>query len=96
MCPHLGANLGVGGKVIGNTVECPFHKWTFDGAGCVTGIPYTDTINKRANLFSFPVKVHYGNLMAWYHPERTAPSFELASVPQLDSGAFTGPLSAQP
>jgi phenylpropionate dioxygenase-like ring-hydroxylating dioxygenase large terminal subunit len=92
-CPHLGANIGVGGKVIGKTVECPFHKWTFDGAGCVAGIPYTDTINKRANLFSFPVQVHYGNLMAWFHPERAAPSFELLSVPQLDSGEFNGPLS---
>ncbi|KAJ3203690.1 hypothetical protein HK099_001404 [Clydaea vesicula] len=24
-CPHLGANLGLGGKVIGNNLVCPFH-----------------------------------------------------------------------
>src|SRR6266446_1371264 len=30
-CPHLGAHIGVGGKVIGNTVQCPFHKWQFNG-----------------------------------------------------------------
>ena len=29
-CPHLGAHLGVGGKVRGATLECPFHGWAFD------------------------------------------------------------------
>jgi phenylpropionate dioxygenase-like ring-hydroxylating dioxygenase large terminal subunit len=91
-CPHLGANIGVGGKVVGNSIQCPFHKWEFDGAGCVTAIPYAP-INQRARLFSFPVQTHYGNLMAWYHPDRTPPSYELPRVPELDSGAFSGPLN---
>ena len=26
-CTHLGAHLGVGGKVKGNCLECPFHGW---------------------------------------------------------------------
>ncbi len=31
-CAHMGANLGVGGRVRYNTcIECPFHGWTFDG-----------------------------------------------------------------
>ena len=30
-CPHLGANLAVGGKVVGNCIQCPFHLWQFDG-----------------------------------------------------------------
>ena len=30
-CPHLGANLGRGGKVEGNTIRCPFHGWRFEG-----------------------------------------------------------------
>jgi cholesterol 7-dehydrogenase len=25
-CPHMGADLGVGGKVVGDCIECPFHK----------------------------------------------------------------------
>ncbi|KAI8431829.1 hypothetical protein MSG28_016231, partial [Choristoneura fumiferana] len=32
-CPHLGANLGVGGTVSGGCIECPFHKWRFDDGG---------------------------------------------------------------
>jgi phenylpropionate dioxygenase-like ring-hydroxylating dioxygenase large terminal subunit len=23
----LGAHLGVGGKVVGNSIQCPFHGW---------------------------------------------------------------------
>ena len=31
-CAHMGAHLGVGGKVRHETcIECPFHGWTFDG-----------------------------------------------------------------
>ncbi len=32
-CAHMGANLGVGGKVkLNQCIECPFHGWLFDGA----------------------------------------------------------------
>ena len=31
-CPHIGANLGIGGKVVHQTcIQCPFHGWEFDG-----------------------------------------------------------------
>ena len=39
-CPHLGAHLGVNSDVVGNDLRCPFHHWTFNGDGGVTGIPY--------------------------------------------------------
>lgn len=92
-CPHLGANIGVGGKVIGNTVQCPFHKWQFDGDGAVAAIPYAQQLNKKACLYSFPLKTHHGNLMAWHHPDRVAPLFELPRVPELEADGFVGPLS---
>ena len=38
-CPHLGANLGVGGKVIGDSIRCGFHGWTFDSDGFCTKAP---------------------------------------------------------
>lgn len=43
-CPHLGANLAVGGKVVGRScIECPFHGWQFDGEnGKCTRIPYAE------------------------------------------------------
>lgn len=30
-CSHMGANLGFGGKVKNNCIQCPFHGWVFDG-----------------------------------------------------------------
>ncbi|CAG9790622.1 unnamed protein product [Diatraea saccharalis] len=38
-CPHLGANLAVGGAVIGNCIECPFHKWKFGEDGACVSVP---------------------------------------------------------
>ena len=36
LCPHLGANLAVGGTVLGEHLECPFHRFRFDFDGeCV-------------------------------------------------------------
>ena len=31
-CPHLGAHLGEGGRVIGDSIRCPFHGWQYDGS----------------------------------------------------------------
>lgn len=50
-CPHLGANLAVGGAVKGDCIECPFHKWRFDGAtGKCVSIPNVETGQLRSIL----------------------------------------------
>lgn len=42
-CPHLGANLAAGGRVVGDCIECPFHGWQFRGEdGKCTSIPYAE------------------------------------------------------
>ena len=39
-CPHIGANMAVGGRVSGSCIECPFHGWKFRGDdGKCTHIP---------------------------------------------------------
>lgn len=32
-CPHLGANLAAGSKVVNDCLECPFHGWQFNSDG---------------------------------------------------------------
>lgn len=50
-CPHLGANLAVGGQVVGNCIECPFHGWQFRGTdGKCVKIPYAE---KGRNYLSY-------------------------------------------
>jgi cholesterol 7-dehydrogenase len=45
-CPHLGANMAVGGVVRGDCLECPFHLWRFKGEdGKCSAIPYSDKGN---------------------------------------------------
>lgn len=39
-CPHLGAHMGYGGTVEGESLRCPFHSWRFDSSGHVDDIPY--------------------------------------------------------
>lgn len=41
-CAHLGANLGIGGKVVNQKcIQCPFHGWLYDGeTGLCVGKKY--------------------------------------------------------
>ena len=89
-CPHLGANIAVRGKVVGNTVECPFHRWSFNGDGSVAAIPYATKVNPYACLPTYPLVERHGNLVAWYHPANEPPMWELPAIPELEGGEFVG------
>ncbi|MFI0485161.1 Rieske 2Fe-2S domain-containing protein [Actinomadura sp. 9N215] len=38
-CPHLGAHLGHGGRVVDGLLRCPFHGFRFDGSGACVDTP---------------------------------------------------------
>jgi len=88
-CPHLGAHLGHGGKVEGETVRCPFHSWAFDGEGTCVDIPYAKKIPPKATLRSWPVHEESGLIMVWQHPLGEAPTFELPRVDEFYSDGWT-------
>lgn len=67
-CPHLGAHLGVGAKVMGNCVRCPFHGWKFGQDGTCTEVPYAKKIPPKARLRTWPVKEQQGMIFGWYDP----------------------------
>lgn len=92
-CPHLGAHIGIGGDVVGDTVRCPFHHWSFDASGMVADIPYANRQQSRACIRTMPVCERYGNIFAWYHPGGLPPTFPLPTVPALDGGDYIGPRS---
>jgi 3-ketosteroid 9alpha-monooxygenase subunit A len=88
-CPHLGAHLGHGGKVVGESVQCPFHAWTFDCSGQCSSVPYSAKIPPRARVASWHVQEHAGMIMAWYHGDGLAPQWELPPVPEFANEEWT-------
>ena len=86
-CPHLGAHIGIGGKVKGGSVACPFHGWEFRTDGFCSAIPYTKKFPPIARreplLHSYPVKERAGVIWAWYHPQNAAPIFDVVDYPEF-------------
>jgi 3-ketosteroid 9alpha-monooxygenase subunit A len=82
-CDHLGAHLGHGGKVVGGSLQCPFHNWEWNGSGKCLKIPYTTTIPPAARIRHYPVAEHSGMIWAWYHRDGIAPSYEVPPIPKF-------------
>jgi 3-ketosteroid 9alpha-monooxygenase subunit A len=87
-CPHMGAHLGVRAKIEGDEVVCPLHSWRYDREGHCVDVPYSDRVNKRATVRTYPVVERNGTLLAWYHPNDEAPMWEVPELPEFgpDSG----------
>ncbi len=69
-CPHLGANLAVGGRVVGSCIECPFHGWQFQGSdGKCVRIPYAEkgTLKAVSKDFLFFLRKVYKNMDQYSH-----------------------------
>jgi nitrite reductase/ring-hydroxylating ferredoxin subunit len=58
-CSHLGADLGRG-RVIGESIQCPFHNWRYAVDGRCVEIPCTTQIPHFARQRSFPVVERHG------------------------------------
>ena len=88
-CPHLGAHLGHGGEVHGESIACPFHGWQFDGDGMCTSVPYAKNmpakIQDKPCIDGYPIREINGTIFAWYHPRKSAPVFEVDEVPYLNN-----------
>jgi phenylpropionate dioxygenase-like ring-hydroxylating dioxygenase large terminal subunit len=87
-CPHMGAHRGHGGTVQGDDLKCPFHHWTFDGEGAVTGIPYSKAIPLRLQSpceYSWPIVEDLGVVYVWYHPRRIAPMWQVATISEIQA-----------
>jgi 3-ketosteroid 9alpha-monooxygenase subunit A len=88
-CPHLGAHLGMGGKVEGDCITCPFHGWKFDGDGACASIPYTQKIPPKAKLKPWPVVERDGMIFVWRDSARRAPERELPVVREFVRADWT-------
>ena len=94
-CPHLGANLGVDGRVVGESIRCPFHGWRFGKEGKCEEIPYCEDIPERARIRTWHVQEKNGEIYVWFHPENTGPQWQLPDLPELDDPKWTSPRYAE-
>jgi 3-ketosteroid 9alpha-monooxygenase subunit A len=83
-CPHLGAHLGVGGRVCGDGIACPFHGWRFDGEGRLVEVPGLDR-QPRANARAWPVCERNGRIFVWHHADGAPPSYEVIGYRPTES-----------
>jgi 3-ketosteroid 9alpha-monooxygenase subunit A len=92
-CPHLGAHLGIGGTVSGESIRCPFHAWEFDGAGACTKIPYLAEgrrIPKKATIRPWPTVERNGAIFVWHDRQRGAPDWEIPTIEEYGDPGWTG------
>ena len=85
-CAHLGAHIGVGGRVEGDCIRCPFHGWRYDGdTGQCQEIPYgnMDRVPSQARIRSYPCIERNQMIWAWHHGERGEPFYDVPEVPEL-------------
>ncbi|MBW0134752.1 Rieske 2Fe-2S domain-containing protein [Pseudonocardia abyssalis] len=83
-CMHLGAHLGVGGWVNGQSIVCPFHGWEYDGSGRCVRIPY-EKRPMRVTVAPWHVREQDEAVLVWFHPEGLPPTSE---VPALEWTGF--------
>ncbi|WP_101757045.1 Rieske 2Fe-2S domain-containing protein [Oceanicoccus sp. KOV_DT_Chl] len=92
-CPHLGAHLGHGGIVKGESISCPFHGWQFDGEGMCTDIPYAKRmppkIDGKQAVGKYHVEETNQMIWAWYHPQNVAPLFPMETISELHSDEWS-------
>lgn len=82
-CRHLGAHLGVGGTVVGEVLECPFHGWQWRGDGRCAAVPYTDRVPPLARTTAYPVRDRNGFVFIWIHDKGEEPGWEIEEIPEV-------------
>lgn len=71
-CAHLGADLGCG-RVVGETIQCPFHDWRYGPDGVCAFIPSSAEIPPFARLRTYPVEERHGYVFFFNGPEPLFP-----------------------
>lgn len=87
-CPHMGAHLGHGGRVEGETIRCPFHGFCFDSAGRCVSTPYAARVPPAARARAWPVSERNGVILVWHDAAGHPPTWD---VPEVRGGESCTP-----
>ncbi len=75
-CPHLGAHLGYGGRVVGERLVCPFHGFAFDRTGVCVATGYGKR-PPRARLGTWETTETNGLVFVWYSAQGLPPQWDV-------------------
>jgi len=87
-CPHLGAHLGVSGRLKGDCIECPFHGWRYSGEGKCVHVPGQNVIPQQAHTKAWTVMERNQMILVWHHVDGTSPTWEPNVIPEVDAGVM--------
>jgi aminopyrrolnitrin oxygenase len=85
-CPHLGTDLAAG-RVVGDTLECPHHRFRFDVAGLCRAHDLRNT--------AYPVEERFGAIFVFLGARVTFPLPSFDAVPLISAPPFTWHLETQ-
>jgi nitrite reductase/ring-hydroxylating ferredoxin subunit len=85
-CSHLGADLGAG-RVIGATIQCPFHNWRYGVDGLCMHIPAAPGIPAFARQRIYPVVERHGYIF-FFNGDQAL--FPLPFFPGVNPDDFIG------
>ena len=84
-CSHMNSDLGMG-KVIGETIQCPFHNWQYGTDGRCVAIPCTPDIPATARQTVYPTRVRHGQVYFFFGSE---PTFQLPFYDHQESSKLS-------
>ncbi|MCB9234223.1 MAG: Rieske 2Fe-2S domain-containing protein [Bacteroidia bacterium] len=76
-CPHMGAHFAHGGKVEGESIQCPFHGFCFDKTGACVKTGYGTKPPPQAVVKTWHLREQNGLILAFHHPDGIAPDWEI-------------------
>jgi aminopyrrolnitrin oxygenase len=90
-CAHLGADLGRG-RVNGDSIQCPFHHWSYSHDGRCVSIPGSNCVPRSARLRTYPAVERHGCIFFFFGAQ---PLFELPFFADCDPDDFVASQSFQ-
>ena len=87
-CPHMGAHLGHGGKVLGEEIQCPFHGFRFDCQGNCTASGYGTKAPPKAILQSYHVVEINQMIIAFHHHSGEVPDWFIPDLKLEEFGTL--------
>ncbi|WP_187776198.1 Rieske 2Fe-2S domain-containing protein [Antrihabitans cavernicola] len=85
-CGHLGAHLGIGGRIKNDTLVCPYHGWAWDRTGLCARVPYAPNEVPDARIRAWPSVERSGGIFVW---TGRADSVEECDIPDVHGGEAT-------